>query len=343
MTQRRAVRGSVDRRSSLGRPLIALVTNVLVILALVQPAHGDDTAYGPIGTLVAPHSSGVMLTDLATGAQSQVAVLPPVGIAGHAAWSPDGTRIAISRFGRTPGDRAGGSDILVVPGSGGEAVPVAVHDADGALLGVPAWLPDGTGLFFDHLPPNSTAADTRIMFARVDQSQTSPQSPQVIAEGSWPAVSPDGRYLAFVRARGTSGFLNELVLAPLDGAAGRVLVPADQFVQIDSPRFSPDGAEIAFVGSLTRGEAGVPAAMPGLLAKSVMAHGPPGDVWLLDLYGGFPRQMTAFEEDEPTLAWSPDGRWILMLSGGGLYLVTHDGSEAPRRFGPGGFGGIDWH
>src|SRR5204862_5762648 len=103
--------------------------------------------------------------------------------------------------GRAPGDRAGGSDILVVPEAGGEATPVAVHDADGALLGTPAWLPDGSCLFFDDLPPNGTAADTRVMFAPVGQSQDQAQRARVVAEGGWPAVSPDGHSLAYVRAR----------------------------------------------------------------------------------------------------------------------------------------------
>src|SRR5204862_8208017 len=133
------------RRPALPRPLATLAASLLAILVLAQPVHGDDTASGPIGTLVAPHSSGVVVTDLATGAQSQVAVLPPVGISGHAAWSPDGSQIALSRFGRAPGDRAGGSDILVVPEAGGQAISIAEHDADGALLGAPAWLRDGSG------------------------------------------------------------------------------------------------------------------------------------------------------------------------------------------------------
>src|SRR5437868_1306560 len=152
----------------------------------------------------------------------------------------------------------------------------------------PAWLPDGSGIFFDHQTPNGTARDTQVMFAPLDQQAP----PRVVTDGGWPAVSPDGRYLAHVRAVGSNGFLDELVIAALDGSAERVLVPAEQFVQIDSPRFSPDGTEIAFVGSLSRGEATLPNMLPGLFAKSVMAHGPPGDVWVLSLYGGYPRQLT---------------------------------------------------
>jgi Tol biopolymer transport system component len=313
------------------------VAGLLAALVMATPALGDD-AVGPTGTLIAPHGAGLQMTDLATGTQWPIAVVPPVGISGHAAWSPDGTQIALSRFSRAPGDRAGGQDILVVPASGGEATFVAVHDADAALLGAPAWLPDNSGIFFDYLYPNGTARDTRVMLAPFDGVS----SPRVVATGGWPAVSPDGRSLAFVRAVGSNGFLDELVIADLDGSAERIVVPAEQFVQIDSPRFSPDGNEIAFVGSLSRGEARLPGSLTDVFAKSVMAHGPPGDVWLLNLKGGDPRQLTTFQEDEPTIAWSPGGNWIIMMSGGGLYLVAPDESVPARRLGTGGFGGIDW-
>ena len=146
---------------------------VLAIAALVgRPAYGqigtlapNDTPFGPIGTIAAPHGAGVVLTNVATGAEQAMAVMPPVGVAGHAAWSPDRMQLAISRFGRRPSERVGGSDILVVSAVGGEALSVAEHDVDGALLGSPAWLPDGSGIFYDHLPPSGGTASTQVMFA----------------------------------------------------------------------------------------------------------------------------------------------------------------------------------
>jgi Tol biopolymer transport system component len=300
---------------------------------------GAQTSPGPYGLLVAPHSAGVTVTDVATGTSRSVAVVPPVGIAGHAAWSADRQWIAISRFGRPPGERAGGSDILLIPEAGGIASPVAEHDLDGALLGAPAWMPDNSGLFYDYLPPYAAVRDSRIWYTPMDQIGHARQ----VGVGTWPTVSPDGRYLIYVRATGTLAFANELVLAMMDGSAERILVPADQFVQIGSPRFSPDGGEVAFIGSLTVGEALSPKVGLGdPFARSVRAHGPPGDIWVTDLHGWSTSQLTHFEEDEPTLAWSPDGGWLMMLGGGGQYLVRRDGSEGIRRLGPGGFGGIDW-
>jgi len=314
-------------------------------------ANLEPWTYGPIGTIAAPHGSGVVLTNVATGDEQPLAVMPPVGVSGHAAWSPDRTRLAISRFGRLPDERVGGSDILVLPAAGGEALPVAQHDQDGALLGAPAWLPDSSGLYYDHLPPSGGAASAQVMFAPVDPTQ----GIRTIASGGWPAVSPDGRYLAFVKPSPTSGFLNELVVMDATGLMTRTLVPADYLVQITSPRFSPDGAEIAFIGSDSIGDPLDASAPPDLTTlflkvgpgqpesvRGVMKHGPPGDIWVMNLFGGAPHRLTSFEEDEPTLAWSPDGYWLAMMGGGGLYVMPRDISQQPRKLTKGGFGGIDW-
>ena len=58
-----------------------------------------------------------------------------------------------------------------------------------------------------------------------------------------------------------------------------------------------------------------------------MNHGPPGDIYVISASGGAPHRLTSFEEDDPTLAWSPDGYWLAMLAGGGLYLMPRDLSE----------------
>jgi Tol biopolymer transport system component len=323
---------------------------LLAVALVAQPAYGQQLAnemvtFGPFGTIVSPHGAGVLLTNVATGAEDSIAVLPPVGINGHAAWSPDRSRLAISRFARRPGERLGGSDILVLPASGGEALPVAEHAQDGALLGALAWLPDSSGIYYDALPASGDPMSMQIVFSPLDQSAG---GPRVVGIGGWPAVSPDGRLLAYVRPSAQSGYLSELVVRELAGGSERVLVPMDALVQVISPRFSPDGNEIAFVGSdmpaVALDGSGRPGSLLGsdLFAKGVMKHGPPGDVYVIGVQGGPSYRLTSYEEDDPTLAWSPDGFWLAMLAGGGLYLLPRDLSQGPHLAGKGGFGGIDW-
>jgi len=81
-----------------------------------------------------------------------------------------------------------------------------------------------------------------------------------------------------------------------------------------SPAFSPDGREIAFVSTLT----GVP------------------QVWRMPVDGGFPRQVTAFDDPIQAISWSPDGRYLAFTvypQGGEnsqIYLAHPDGTDLHR-------------
>jgi Tol biopolymer transport system component len=305
--------------------------------ALHVPTHAQDTG-GPNGTLLVPRGSALMTLDARTGEARPIPIEPSPGVIGHAVWSPDGTRAAFSRFARPPGERIGGSDILVVGAAGGTAQTVAHHDRDGVLLGAPAWLPDASGVLYEQLPPNGASADTLVVHA----SWIPPLAPRPIAFGSWPTASPDGRFIAYVRPSWSTGDVNELVVVERSSGAERVLVGQDQFIQIASPRFSPDGHEVAFIGSLTRDPIHEVASLDPVIGMAVARHGPPGDIWIIGVDGHNLTRRTGFDEDEPTLAWSPDGAWLAMFAGGGLYLVPRIGVGGARRVATGGFGGIDW-
>ncbi len=75
------------------------------------------------------------------------------------------------------------------------------------------------------------------------------------------------------------------------------------------PSFSPDGKRIAFVSNLS---------------------GSP-QVWVVAAEGGWPRQVTAYDDPVGGVEWSPDGAWLAftLLPGGGLntqiYVVRPDG------------------
>ncbi|MEM9530269.1 MAG: S9 family peptidase [Pseudomonadota bacterium] len=77
-----------------------------------------------------------------------------------------------------------------------------------------------------------------------------------------------------------------------------------------SPSFSPDGETVAFVSTLS----GLP------------------QIWTVSAKGGFPRQVTALEDQISAVTWSPDGKWLAfsLAPGGGMnaqvYLVRPDGT-----------------
>ena len=81
---------------------------------------------------------------------------------------------------------------------------------------------------------------------------------------------------------------------------------------------------------------------PPLTLQEVAAHGLPGDLWLIGRDGSGLQRLTALYEDQPIPAWSPDGRWIAILGGGGIYLARTDGSVLVRLSATGGAGSLVW-
>lgn len=86
-----------------------------------------------------------------------------------------------------------------------------------------------------------------------------------------------------------------------------------------SPQFSPDGKTLAFISNMS----GVP------------------QVWTVPVEGGWPRQITAFDDAVDSIAWSPTSDWlaISVAPGGGMnsqiYFAHSDGTGLKRST-PGG-------
>jgi Tol biopolymer transport system component len=72
------------------------------------------------------------------------------------------------------------------------------------------------------------------------------------------------------------------------------------------------------------------------------AHGEPWSVWTVRTDGSDPRRASSLQEDEPLVAWSPDGTRLAVYGTGGLWVVAANGAFEPRRVAEGSFGAIDW-
>jgi len=109
---------------------------------------------------------------------------------------------------------------------------------------------------------------------------------------SSPSIAPDGRTVAFTvaRARPDGGGLGSaLHVVAASGGAARALLPAG--IDAYSPRYSPDGRQIAFVG-VQAGEA---------------------QAWVVSP-GRRPRRVTRLAGGVDALTWTPDGRALLVAS-----------------------------
>jgi Tol biopolymer transport system component/DNA-binding winged helix-turn-helix (wHTH) protein len=264
--------------------------------------------------------------------------------------SPTGDRIAFLHL------TAEGSTIRVIPAAGG---PVATLLPGERTVNDLAWTPDGRHMLIttnDGLWELTVgSASLRLISADrglscVSVARDRPLVAFTQARGEWaiwehpladgsphgeapasrplidsslydgrPAVSPDGRNIAFISQRGGE---NGLWITGRDGRRARLILRSPALIP-DSPAWSPDGAELVF--QLIRG---------GRRAIGVVAADG-GEVDVLTPAGG--------SEMRPT--WSADGTWIYFShteggasdiwrrrrSGGGAERVTFDGGWRGRE------------
>jgi Tol biopolymer transport system component/C-terminal processing protease CtpA/Prc len=98
-----------------------------------------------------------------------------------------------------------------------------------------------------------------------------------------PAISPDGREIAFV-----SG--GDIWTVPAEGGTARLLV--SHAATESRPLYSPDGSQLAFTSTRTGN----------------------GDLYVLTLATGEVRRLTFDDAPESLDAWSRDGRWLYFSS-----------------------------
>jgi hypothetical protein len=225
---------------------VALAAVLLAGVALAAPipsgeAHTctPDPSVGVSGRLLVPRASGLAVVGLPDRVVRALPIPPSLGVTTGVASSRDGTLLAVPRFWRPPDHKVGGQDILLVDQAGGAPVATLERGQPGEVLGSPAWLPDGSLVYERRVLSGSNEA------VRIERAQPG-QPGQVLAESAyWPGVSADGTLLAMVRFSGT----DRLVVRPIDGGPERVLVDQPQMLSIAFPRFSPDGAWIAFTAA----------------------------------------------------------------------------------------------
>lgn len=136
------------------------------------------------------------------------------------AWSPDGTRLATSF------SLSGNLEIGIVSAEGGAVQTVASHPRVDIQ---PAWSRDGQSLFF---------ASARGGGFRIFRIELASGAVTQLASGIQPAVSPDGKLLAYEQ----SG------LRVLDLASGESRVVRDEETEYRmEPSWTPDGQRLVYV------------------------------------------------------------------------------------------------
>jgi eukaryotic-like serine/threonine-protein kinase len=225
----------------------------------------------------------------------------------YPAWSPDGQSIA---FVRTGGAKA---ELIVIPALGG---PERKIDEE-AVLGQVAWSPDGKWLYF----MAASSATYTALFAEPsgggDRRQVT-HPPQGTSGDVWPAVSPDGRELAFIRR--VADYNSDVFVVDLrdgDRAGAERRITRDTWTKV-SPVWTAGGKEIVYI-------AGELSSFFGL--------------YRVRAAGGEPRRLEGIGDYVTSLAISPKGHrlvygrqfvdfnlWRMPLTPGGI------SAGAPAKF-----------
>ena len=150
-------------------------------------------------------------------------------------------------------------------------------------------------------------------------------------------VTRAGQFVVYV-ALGVAGNAPQLVRMDTNRQQRRILVGAELgFIALHRPRCSPDGQAIVFTavgdpqatqGAVARRQAAVRSLLReiahAIVPEAASAHGQTQELWLVRTDGSLLQRLTRINADDPSPAWSPDGRQIAFLVRYGLYVLDVD-------------------
>jgi Tol biopolymer transport system component len=270
------------------------------------------------------------------------------------AWSPDGRRVAFLRL------RPGGSDVFIVPALGGQERKVG--DSAAGTTGL-SWSPDGRFLaIVDRASPQENFAIFALSVDTGEKRRLTTPGPGESDQGA--AYSPDGRTLAFLRARNYPDI--HLLSLTEDGQprGDPVRLTHDQR-PILGIAWTPDGKNLVY--SSQRGGApalwrvrvagGEPERLPvggdDAFLPSVSRDGrlvyaravEDTNIWMASPDRP-PQRSAASTRTENGPQFSPDGRRIAFASNRSgneeIWLADADGSNTTQLTSMGGAGSPRW-
>lgn len=298
------------------------------------------------GTFVfGPGDGSLNLQDAETGNTRVLVARSKDSLAQLPAFSPDAKTVAYSALlFNAQGTLTG--DVRLIQSDGQADHVIAKAQSPDEVYFYPRWYPDGKSLLVTHASKPQTSVE------QDELMQVSAQggAPRLILKNGRDAdISADARKIAFVRLDPKT-YTFSLWSANADGSGEQQLAPPGIFSSIAYPRFSPDGAWIAFSVTgvppkpLTRAGSSCGVSLLFVcLVQAAEAHGAPGALWRVSANGKHFEALMDLYEDSPSPAWSHDGAYVAINDIGGISLIDLiKPALYPIYPESGGIGGFDW-
>jgi len=267
------------------------------------------------------------------------------GIVTAAAASPDNSMLALA-YAPPPESgviQRGYTNLYTLP-IDGISEPTLVFDApDEDVISSPHWSADGTLLYFVRSHRPAEGGSLEITIERIPAGGGEPEV--IVSRGSAPALSPDGRYLAYIASEpGTD--TDMLFVANIDGSNLHPVAGAETFEVVNNPIFSPDSGAIFFSGDQGESTSTSPAYNNPFRAWGVQiasAHSTStSDIWRIPVDGGTAERVAEIADEGIIIDFSPDGTYAAFTTTGGLHIMRTNGKNITQIEQAGDFLSVQW-
>lgn len=330
----------------------AIFLTLCLAVAGCQVVKPPNSLQGVQGRIAWPKDGDLWVYDLGSKQQTKITSLSSGAAVTGATWSPDGQQVVFAQFWRRPNERSSGADLMIANADGSNAHLFAERDAPNTVLEAPEWAPSGRVYYTVRRVTNGREAQSIVR-------QTDGGQPETLVDNAYsPAISADESTLVYIRStRAGQSMVKKLLSESGDGCE---LISDQVFQYLSLPRISPDGKRVALGGSgepnlQQSGCGGDPrtkpsaAGLPPLLdlasllqPDAAYAHGLPADIYALNLDGSAMTRIADIKDDDPTVAWSPDGSKLAIFGVAALFMVDATGGASAKLTDQGGYGGLDW-
>ncbi|MBV9174086.1 MAG: hypothetical protein JOZ81_28830 [Chloroflexi bacterium] len=319
---------------------------------ILNRSNAGDNLQGHIAW---PKDGDLWTYDLATKQSQRITNLPSGAAVTGASWSPDGARVVYAQFWRRPNERQSGADLFVANADGSNPQVFAERDAPNTVLEAPEWSTSGRVTYTVRRVSNARESTSIV------RQQEGGQPEVLVDNGLSPGMAPDESSLVYVRTtQNGQQLMKKTIGQEGDGCA---LLSDQVFQYISLPRIAPDSTRVAFGGSgepnmdkqsgcggdphsrpSAASEFGSPVlALAALIGPDVAeAHGLPADIWSMNLDGSNMQRIADIKDDDPSVAWSPDGSRLAIFGVAALYVSDLKGGSPAKLVDQGGYGGLDW-